>query len=386
MKDSDNFYCNQKFTWLSVDLEKKLTYSCCTAAPAKIDLQWLEKNPRRIFNTPLMHQERQLMLANQPVCSCESACWQPEKQKKISRRLRSNSVDRTHTAIESQPSTLNIILGSDCNLTCVYCCKQYSSAWSRDIKSNGSYLDIDRFQFTKIDQILEKISQKEHSKAHSTRILHQEIAAIDSVDQIMITGGEPFLYNGLSDLVNSISSNVKIRLYSGLGVNTTRFSAELDKIKNLPNIDIVVSAENLDKFYEFTRFGNSYQNFLTNLEILESNNCSLEFASTVSNLTLYGLVDFSKKFENKKIYYDLCYDPDFLSVNVLDLDSKDKLIRDIENSSIPIRNQIIQTIMADHSLEQKTNFGVYVKEFARRRNLSLDIYPASLLNWINNVV
>lgn len=386
MKDSDNFYCNQKFTWLSVDLEKKLTYSCCTAAPAKIDLQWLEKNPGRIFNTPFMQQERQLMLENKPVSSCELACWQPEKQNKVSRRLRSNSLDRTHISIESEPTTLNIILGSDCNLTCVYCCKQYSSAWARDIKLNGSYLDKDRFQFTKIDQILEKISQKEHSKANSTKILHEEIAAIDSVDQIMVTGGEPFLYNGLFDLVNSISNTVKIRLYSGLGVNQTRFAAQLDKLKNLSNIVIVISAENLDKFYEFNRFGNSYQNFLTNLELLEANNWCVEFASTVSNLTLYGLVDFSKQFESKNIYYDMCYDPDFLSVNVLDPLSKEKLIRDIESSTIPIRNQIIQTIMADYTPEQKNNFGLYVKEFARRRNLSLDIYPASLLNWINNVV
>jgi organic radical activating enzyme len=268
----------------------------------------------------------------------------------------------------------------------VYCCKQYSSAWTRDIKSNGSYLDMDRFQFTKIDQILERISQKEHQTANSTKILHQEIAAIDSVDQVMITGGEPFLYNSLPDLVNSISSNIKIKLYSGLGVNTKRFCAQLDKIKNPANIIIVASAENLEKFYEFNRFGNSYQNFLNNLQLLESNNWYVEFASTVSNLTVYGRIDFLKKFENKQIYYDLCYDPDFLSVNVLDLDSKDKLIRDIENSSIPIRNQIIQTIMANCTQEQKTNFGIYVREFARRRNLSLDIYPVSLLNWINNVV
>jgi wyosine [tRNA(Phe)-imidazoG37] synthetase (radical SAM superfamily) len=386
MKDSDNFYCNQKFTWLSIDLEKKLTYSCCSASPAKIDLKWLKNNPGHIFNTPLIQQERKDMLANQPVKSCEISCWKPEQQNKTSRRLLMHGYDRTHTDVTALPKTLNIILGSDCNLTCVYCCKQYSSSWLRDVKSNGPYLEQEQFKFTKLDQVLEKLSQKDHLNANSTKILHKEISALSSVNEIIITGGEPFLYNNLSHLINSIDTTAKIRLYSGLGVNTARLSAQLDKIKNPSNIIFNISAENLGKFYEFNRFGNSYKNFLDNLQLLENNQWTIEFMATVSNLTLHGLCDFAEKFCNKKINYGMCASPDFLSVNVLDQDSKDTLAKQLVNSSISIKDQIIQTLMIHCTNEQKTDFSIYVKEFARRRNLSLDIYPASLLNWINNVV
>ena len=128
-----NFYCNQKFWWLSVDLEKFQTFSCCAATPQRVNLSWVKENPGQIFNTPLLQQERTMMLDNQPVSSCSSSCWVPESQGMPSRRLTTNGQLSTHSSVVSSPETLNIVVGTDCNMTCVYCCKFYSTAWSRDI-------------------------------------------------------------------------------------------------------------------------------------------------------------------------------------------------------------------------------------------------------------
>ena len=73
----DNFYCSQKFTSLSIDLEKRLLYSCCSAVPEKIDLDWLQQNPGMLFNSPNLQQERQAMLDNMPVPGCQQSCWTP---------------------------------------------------------------------------------------------------------------------------------------------------------------------------------------------------------------------------------------------------------------------------------------------------------------------
>ena len=82
-----NFYCSEKFTWLSVDFEKRQSYSCCAATPHAIDLNWIKQNPGQLFNTPHLIEERQTMLAGQPVASCQSPCWQPESQNMTSRRM-----------------------------------------------------------------------------------------------------------------------------------------------------------------------------------------------------------------------------------------------------------------------------------------------------------
>jgi organic radical activating enzyme len=383
MKDSNNFYCNQKFTWLSIDLEKKLTYSCCTAVPAKIDLKWLEKNPGKIFNTPLMQQERQMMLDNKPVSSCELACWQPESANIQSRRLIFQGYKKTHIDIQVEPEILNIILGSTCNLTCSYCCKQYSTAWTREIKTNGPYLDLDRFRYTKIDQVLEHISQPEHNVSRSTQLLLDEIESLENVKEIHITGGEPLLYNSLSEILNSVSEQTKVILTTGLGVNNARFKNQLSKIQNKPNIQILVSSENIGKFYEFNRYGNSYENFLLNLNTLSSLNFNFGFSSVLSNLTIFGVKDFFEKYLEKNIVLSFCNDPDFLRVNVLDPASKEFLAKQFGESNFKHKQEIISYIMQPYSQQQKLNFSIYLKEFARRRNLDLDIFPVSLLQWLD---
>ena len=180
------FYCSQKFTWLSVDFEKRLTYSCCSAVPTKIDLSWIKKNPGKLFNTPQLHQERQSMLDDIPVDSCKIACWTPEQQGLVSRRNLCQSDIKTHDTMESRPNVLNIILGSDCNLTCSYCDKQYSMSWLRDIKDHGGYLDIPKFKLTPMDLIKLNVSQKEQEETDGFKTLIKEINLFKNIDKKII--------------------------------------------------------------------------------------------------------------------------------------------------------------------------------------------------------
>ena len=380
---SDDFYCNQKFNWLSVDLEKRLTYSCCAAVPAKIDVLWLNKNPGKLFNTPQLIHERQLMLNNIPVASCKTACWDPEQQGLVSRRALWKSKIKTHSNLESHPTTLNIILGSNCNLTCSYCDKQYSTSWLQDINNVGPYLDIPKFKLTPVDQLILNISQKEHQDSPGFNTLINEIESFDNIDQIIITGGEPFLFNNLPSLLNKLHTAAKIRVYTGLGVNTTRLKTQLDKINKVENLTIVVSAENIGKFYEFNRYGNSYDNFCKNLNLLREYKVNLKFSAVVSNLTIFGLVDFVEQYGDENIIYQLCNDPTYLKVNVLDLTSVDKLIPAIKSSNILIKDAIIQNLKISSTKEQQQHCSIFLKEFARRRNLNLDIFPHSMLQWLN---
>jgi organic radical activating enzyme len=382
---STDFYCSQKFTWLSVDLEKRLTYSCCKAYPEKINLSWLKNNPGQIFNTELLKAERQSMLDNIPVESCRTACWIPESQGFTSRRLQLGQ-EKTHSDINAQPDTLNIILGSTCNLTCSYCCKQYSTSWLQDIKNNGEYLDSNRFKLLPIDHVLLKVSQKEHQNTDAFLMLLDEIKQFNNLKKVYISGGEPFLYNNLFTLLEKISPTAEIVLYTGLGVNHSRLINQIDKIKHMPNLKIIVSAENVDNFYEFNRHGNTYQNFESNLQLLIDSGFAVTFLSIISNLTVFGLKEFADKYQHVDINYDYCHDPDYLSVHVLDDVSKEKLTQSLESSNIAIKDELIQSLSIDCTQEQQKNCSIFVKEFASRRNLDLGIFPNSMLEWLNHVV
>ena len=369
---------------MSVDFEKRLTYSCCSAVPTKIDLSWIKKNPGKLFNTPQLHQERQSMLDDIPVDSCKIACWTPEQQGLVSRRNLCQSDIKTHDTMESRPNVLNIILGSDCNLTCSYCDKQYSMSWLRDIKDHGGYLDIPKFKLTPMDLIKLNVSQKEQEETDGFKTLIKEINLFKNIDKkIIITGGEPFLYNNLPNLLNNLPESPLVEFYTGLGVNNKRLKNQLDKISNIKNLNITVSAENIDKSHEFNRYGNSHSEFCKNVDLLQKYGFNVKFSSVVSNLTVFGLVDFVNHYGNENIGYQFCVDPNFLRVNVIDPYSLDNIIPVIESSDISIKEEILKNLQIPSTKEQQQQCSIFLKEFARRRNLSLDIFPQTMLQWLN---
>lgn len=378
-----NFYCSQKWTWLGVDLEKKSVQSCCTAESSRVDIKWLNQNPGQLFNTPLLQQERQLMLNNQPVPSCESSCWRPERNGIASRRLIEQSFKPTHTEVTASPEILNIIFGSTCNLTCSYCCKQYSSAWLHDIATLGTYLDQERFTINNFDRVLLQLSQPELNTSVDFEFLLAESSQFKNLKQVRISGGEPFLYNSLPKLLDQVRTATKVVINSGLGVNPTRFADQLDRITHVDNLEITVSAENLNQFYEFNRYGNSYENFLCNLNAIKERNICITFNSVISNLTVFGLVDFVNKFGDYPIHYSFCSDPDFLASNVLDSTSIEQLAIQIDQSILPVKEQLVASLYRPNTRIQQKNLSIYLSEFVRRRKLDLAIFPASMLQWLS---
>ena len=44
---SPTYFCSQKFTWLSVDLEKRLSYSCCAADPDFLNVNVLDYHTKQ---------------------------------------------------------------------------------------------------------------------------------------------------------------------------------------------------------------------------------------------------------------------------------------------------------------------------------------------------
>jgi organic radical activating enzyme len=384
-----NFYCSQKFWWLSVDLAKRQTLSCCAADPMSIDMSWLNQHPGQLFNSPHLQQERTMMLQNQPVASCNTACWQPESQGKSSRRLVFKSDVLAETDVQASPTELNIIVGNDCNMTCVYCCKQYSSAWLRDLTENGTYHTVDtgddRFEINNVDRILLRVSQKSLDKSESTQCLLTEIRSIllaSTIRQVIITGGEPFLYLGLAKLVKLIPLHVKVIIQSGLGVDSRRLVQELNKLP-AQQIEIGISAETTDQLYEFVRYGNTWKQFTENIQILKDLAISYSFYSVVSNLTVHGLAEFAQYADDAVVRYNPCNDPDFLSISVLDPVSKDQILQSVDQFPLGLKSIIVKSITAEPTEPQRRNLNEYVNEFSKRRNiLPSTVLPQSFIDWM----
>lgn len=352
--------------------------SCCAATATKIDLSWLKHNPGQLFNTPELLSERTAMLNNQPVDSCEDTCWSAERRGLPSRRTIMKSEARTHTDVYSSPKILHINVGSDCNLTCSYCCKQYSTAWLRDVNDHGAYTDEARYQITSNDRIVLELGQVAIKQSRSYQAIVQEVKRITTASQIEITGGEPFLYNGLSELIAGLSAPVDV--FTGLGVNPDRLRRMLDQLPTATTF--TVSAENTGTLYEFNRYGNTWDQFRRNLDLI-AGRFKYRFCSVLSNLTVHGFEQFQQEYATDQDLLNVCNDPEYLSASVLDTASK-HMLNQIQYKYHD--GAIKETLAVASTPQQQENLNKYLMEFVRRRNLSLAVFPESFINWINKEI
>lgn len=390
MVNDRDYYCSMKFRYLKIDLECGTTYNCHAAAPHTIDTAWLEKNPGQLFNTPVNVNERRMMLANQRNQSCEQNCWAAEDRGAISPRFSQQGQYHTHTAVITDPEIIDLTINSDCNLTCSYCCKEFSQSWRRDIYHNGEYVipgqHDERFRLSEKDTHLLFQKQVDLKKDLRYQSLLGEIKPlIHRAKRLTVTGGEPLLDNTLLELLTGISKStpIDILLYTGLGLSFNRFVKIFNELKHLPNLEVRVSAENTDKFAEFNRYGVIWSEFIKKIKYLDQININYRFHMTMSNLTVHDFKNFFMLFGNKKNILTFCYQPRFMAVNVLDADTKSRLVDEWQGLPAEIHTSLIQSIAADPTDIQRQAAGEFLKQFtARRSNLSLDIFPDSFLKWL----
>ena len=388
-----SYYCSMKFQFLKIDFESKTTYNCHAATPHAVDFNWLSNNPGQLFNTPVNIMERNMMLTNQRNSSCEQNCWKAEDMGAISPRIWQGGESKTHTDSVTPPEIIDLTIGGDCNLTCSYCCKEFSSAWRRDLVANGNYeldSDSDRYKLNTKDKVLLKFSQPDlKSTEHYQSLLNEVRSAIPTLKKLVITGGEPFLDNQLIDTIIGLpfSDDTKIQLYTGLGVSATRFERILDKLKSVKNLYLSISAECTGKLHEFNRYGTSWADVEHKIQLIHKYGIKYEFHSTLSNLTMFGFVDFANQFRDDKIVVTFAYQPNMMAPYVLDPKSKQIIIDQLQSLPDFLKNPITQSLLAEPSESQRKGIKQFLTEFVKRRqDLDISIYPMHFLNWINHVV
>jgi len=388
-----NYYCRQKFRALAIDPEKKTTYNCYTAQSQPINFEWLKQNPGQLFNTDINVSEREMMLNNTRNPSCEQSCWVPEDQGMISTRIIDVGNVKTHANPRGTVETLNFVTGSNCNLTCSYCCKEFSTAWSNDCEKNGEYQDLgkdaERYQYSKIDQILKKVSQaKKFNMSHYQMLLDEVSLCADNLSSFGISGGEPLLHNRFLDILQLTQHVPQIKIYTGLGVNIKRFETLLDKIKDYKNIVVAVSMENVGALHEFNRYGTKWTDVVTKLDLLKQSNVNTIFSSTLSNLSIFGFAEFYNQFKSYHIRSDVVHTPSFMPLYVIDDASKQCIANELANTNLDSRDDIIKSLSTVPSREQRVQLQNFLRQFiARRSDLSIDVFPKSFQTWVTeNVV
>jgi organic radical activating enzyme len=392
MSDNRDYFCTRKFTDISLNIHRRSIGTCCAEDPANIN--FVEMQQKNMFNLAHMIDERKMMLNNVRVERCSQSCWHSEDQGLLSLRLGGNFNKKIPvTSTVQQIDTLHLSMGNKCAMTCSYCNQDQSSAWFKDLQHNGPYTvsqHADQYSLSTKNLVLNKLNTEMTGTTKHEQILFDQICtSVKSVGTVHITGGETLLYSeALLKLLTIIPSTVQVVIITGLGVKKAHAIKFLDLIKTYPNVKLGISAENTHALHEFNRYGNTYKDFLSCLEIVKNTGIDYQFFSTLSNLTVFGYVDFVQ-WANKKIVSNAVTTPSFMQVQNLDQDSKKYLLEKMQANYCSEFDWLIEALQMDHQVtsDSKENLKIFLKEFSSRRKLSLDIFPNTFLKWLDiNVV
>ena len=354
-----------------------------------MDFAWLDKNPGQLFNDSINVYERRQMLVNERNSSCEQNCWFAEDRSAVSPRMVQGGIVKTHLNPVTQPEIIDLTIGGDCNLTCSYCCKEYSSAWRRDINKNGEYqlqTEPNRYKLIPLDRVLLNVGQKDlKTTKHYRQLLDEVKFAAPTLKKLIVTGGDPLLDNQLIFELSKLKLNpdTEVQIYTGLGLSESRFARLLPMLQEIPNLLLIVSAENTEKFLEFNRYGVVWNEFLAKMELITSKKINFTFQSTISNLTIFDFVNFYKRFNDDVKIFTFAYQPKMMSPHMLDTASKDRIRNEIKELPMYMQEQILKSISAEPEEQYRQDLAVFIKEFTRRRpDISYNIFPESFLNWL----
>jgi organic radical activating enzyme len=196
-----------------------------------------------------------------------------------------------------------------CNLACVYCNPETSTAWQ----------SIKKIPINHIKNEHEDLIELARTQGHN-------------IQGLSLGGGEPLLQKGLEQFLDLIdSSKVSVMITTNLSVDLER-NAIYQRLKTWPNVSWMISFDNAnaDKF-EYVRHGASWAQFVNNIQAIKQDGQKVQAHPAYS---VYCALDLME-------YYDFCAEQQ-LDIFWCELNYPEEL--DIRRQTVNLRQLAIDEI------------------------------------------
>lgn len=319
---SDSF-CAAKWYNATIWLGSGQTTSCHHPPAHAISREEILTNPSAIHNTPQKKQDRADMQAGRRPAGCEY-CWKIEDMGRdsISDRVYKSKIYPikalheaavTPSASDVNLKTLEIAFDRTCNFACSYCNPAFSSTWVNDIRRNGPFNNLrsdGRNHFTHDHASSQLYSFGENNPYVDAFFQWWETDLHKTLQELRITGGEPLMSGHTWKLIdwfkdNQGRSSTKLAINSNLGMPREKLLDFIDRVRDIPSLDIYTSNEAVGIHAEYIRDGLDYSLWMENVQELLANKHvrALHFMCTINALCLDTLPNFlSQLIGLKQIY------------------------------------------------------------------------------------
>jgi len=382
MKDK-KYFCYEIYKNLAIwSANGKLLYNPCSYFSGYIKTSD-SFNLEDVWNSLEHNQLKQMIDNDQPIPGC-SKCYNEEKNGLISRRLAAKELYENYfqdTNIDLDgPQGLDYSVGNLCNLKCIICGPQNSSAWVSDYQTIYPVKNIDFLKYDKYKQL--QINDDTLLKNIKNLHIHG--------------GGEPLLSNNHVELLNKIKS-VKglddVHVYYNIN-GTKRASEEvLDLWAECQLVELYFSIDDIGSRFNYQRTGADWDEVVENIQWYKENmpvnhmfkiNCTWGYLNIfyLDELVDWYITNFSANRLGDKVelIFQKAIDTDFtLSIDVVTPSMKATLLNKFKN--YPELLKLVHTLKEDNNKTHK-DFWESIQKIDSTRGVKFqDICPelASLL-------
>lgn len=238
---------------------------------------------QQVIQGPILTDMRDHMARGEWHSACKW-CKQLEETTGASGRTVRYANEGTLAAIEKDPDNYfelqHIVVNWSnlCNLTCVYCNPETSTAW----------------------QSVKKIPINHVKNEHPDLIeLAQEHGR--TIVGLTLGGGEPLLQKGLLDFLRCLTPDqVRVTVTTNLSIDIAN-NAIYNELRTWPTVDWQISFDNADQDkFEYVRNGASWELFVNNIRLMKQHKQRVVAHPAYSIYCAFDLVE----------YYNFCIDHD----------------------------------------------------------------------------
>ena len=313
-------FCAAKWGNATIWLGSGMTASCHHPPAHKIDVNELEQNPSAIHNTKQKKEARRQMVNGERPSEC-SYCWKVEDNTNaVSDRVYKtvifddnfvNDVYRRNPDLDINLKTLEISFDRTCNLACSYCNPAFSTTWVKDIKTNGPYQGLQsdgRNHFTHTHDGAQPFKYGETNPYVEAFWKWWDTGLKDSLTELRITGGEPFMQKDTWDLLERFANEqlpIQLAVNTNLMMDENRLGRLIELAGRIPSLHLYTSNESTGAKAEYIRHGLDSQQWMKNVEsVIKSGYFKgVHNMATINALCLPGLSALFAYFTTLKRTY-----------------------------------------------------------------------------------
>ena len=353
-----NFYCAAPWRGLHINPRGDVK-TCCAGDPnmlGNLNTQTIEE----ILHGPVMQEIRQSIRQGKPHAYCYN-CVKSERYGRSERNWHNDVSPEfdCQTALDTEylPTLIDVRWNITCNLSCNYCGDKCSSKWAA----------------------LKQIPFKSGARPYYEQVCDYLEKHKESIREVALVGGEPLLLPENERLLDVIPEDCIVTLITNMSVDLAD-NKVFKKLVNRKKVGWSMSFDNIDKRFEYVRYGGSWPLLVDNILKIkklckQGQWCGIHAVYNIYNATrLTELVDWAKHI-GVDTHWQSLYQPDYLdplkhSQQIRDLaqvELEKVLARaDLTDSERSFFDQAYQNYQQPSTVDLALEFKIHIQEIEQQ--------------------